>query len=83
MTDSRQNVSIWRNFGPLIILVLGGSFVYALPYFRYYYYDAFLATFQINNTQMGNLQSAYGVPVAIVAAADGDQSLHFCQARLA
>jgi len=30
-----------------------------------------------------NLQSAYGVPVAIVAAADGDQSLHFCQARLA
>ena len=61
MTDSRQNVSIWRNFGPLIILVLGGSFVYALPYFRYYYYDAFLATFQINNTQMGNLQSAYGV----------------------
>lgn len=61
MTDSRQNVSIWHNFGPLIILVLGGSFVYALPYFRYYYYDAFLATFQINNTQMGNLQSAYGL----------------------
>jgi len=60
MTDTRQ-VSIWRNFGPLIILILGGSFVYALPYFRYYYYDAFLATFQINNTQMGNLQSLYGI----------------------
>lgn len=61
MTDTRQHVSIWRNFGPLIIIILGGSFVYALPYFRYYYYDAFLATFQINNTQMGNLQSLYGI----------------------
>lgn len=60
MTENRQ-VSIWRNFGPLILLVLGGSFIYALPYFRYYYYDAFLAVFQIDNTQMANLQSAYGL----------------------
>lgn len=30
-----------------------------------------------------NLQSAYGVPVTIMEAADGDHSLHFCQARLA
>ena len=56
-----QSVSIWRNFGPLFLLVLGGSFVYALPYFRYYYYDTFLSVFNLNNSEMGNLQTAYGV----------------------
>lgn len=60
MSETKQ-VSIWKNFGPLIILILGGSFVYALPYFRYYYYDDFLAIFQINNTQMGHLASVYGI----------------------
>ena len=60
MSETKQ-VSIWRNFGPLIILVMGGSFIYSLPYFHYYYYEPFLAAFGINNTQMGNLHSAYGV----------------------
>ena len=32
-----------------------------MPYFRYYYYDAYLAAYGLNNSQMGTLGSAYGV----------------------
>ena len=34
--------------------------VYLLPYFRYYYYDAYVAYFGINDLQMGMLGSIYG-----------------------
>ncbi len=61
MTETHNNqVSIWKNLGPLVVLFIGGAFVYTLPYFRYYYYDAFVLHFNLNNTQMGMLGSAYG-----------------------
>ena len=49
-----------RNIPTLVILIISGAMVYSLPYFRSYYYDAFLECFQITNTQMGALGSAYG-----------------------
>ena len=47
--------SLKRNMPTLFILIVSGALIYALPYFRYYYYDAFIKLFNINNTQMGAL----------------------------
>lgn len=46
---------------PVIILVaIAGMSVYLLPYFRYYYYDAYVAYFGFNDLQMGMLGSVFG-----------------------
>ncbi|MGG0664009.1 MFS transporter [Viridibacillus arvi] len=50
-----------KNIPTLIILIIAGEMIYTLPYFRNYYYDVFLNAFQLTNTQMGTLGSAYGV----------------------
>lgn len=49
-----------RNMPTLLILIISGALIYALPYFRGYYYDTFLKYFNITNTQMGALGSAFG-----------------------
>ena len=49
-----------KNMPTLIILIISGALVYALPYFRSYYYDTFVEYFHLTNTQMGALGSAYG-----------------------
>ena len=48
---------MWR----LIILAVAGSLIYGLPYFRTYYYDAYLQAYNLTNTQMGTLGSMFGV----------------------
>lgn len=50
-----------KNMPTLVILAVSGALIYALPYFRNYYYDVFLDVFNLTNTQMGTLGSAYGV----------------------
>lgn len=50
-----------KNIPTLIILIIAGEIIYTLPYFRNYYYDVFLNAFDLTNTQMGTLGSAYGV----------------------
>ncbi|MDR1966647.1 MAG: MFS transporter [Synergistaceae bacterium] len=50
-----------KNFFRLLLLAFSGSTIYGLPYFRLYYYDAYLQVYNLNNTQMGTLGSAYGV----------------------
>lgn len=50
-----------QNMPTLVILSIAGALIYALPYFRNYYYDTFLSAFHLTNTQMGTLGSAYGV----------------------
>ncbi|KOS63600.1 MFS transporter [Lysinibacillus agricola] len=50
-----------ENTATLVILAVSGALIYALPYFRNYYYDVFLEAFQLTNTQMGTLGSAYGI----------------------
>lgn len=49
----------------ILLISLAGMTVYLLPFFRYYYYDAFLLYFNINDMQMGILGSVYGA-VSIV-----------------
>lgn len=65
-----------KNMPTLIILIISGALIYALPYFRNYYYDAFVESFGISNTQMGALGSAYG-GFSIIAYALGG----FCADR--
>ena len=50
-----------KNIVKILILAFAGSIIYGLPYFRYYYYDAYVAAYGLTNTQMGMLGSAYGV----------------------
>lgn len=50
-----------KNTATLVILAVSGALIYALPYFRNYYYDVFLEVFKLTNTQMGTLGSAYGI----------------------
>jgi len=52
--------SLWNNLGQLIILTMAGSFIYTLPFFRFYYYDSFIVAFGLNNTQMGMIGTVYG-----------------------
>lgn len=54
---SKLRGNMWR----LIILAVAGSLIYGLPYFRTYYYDAYLLAYNLTNTQMGTLGSMFGV----------------------
>ena len=54
---SKLKGNIWR----LIILAVAGSLIYGLPYFRTYYYDAYLDAYNLTNTQMGSLGAMFGV----------------------
>lgn len=60
MSEKIKEGKLKKNIPTLVILIISGAMVYSLPYFRSYYYDAFLECFQITNTQMGALGSAYG-----------------------
>lgn len=54
-----------KNMPALIVLIVAGAMVYALPYLRYYYYDAFLDAFNMTNTQSGLCGTLYGTFAAI------------------
>ena len=54
---SKLKGNMWR----LIILAIAGSLIYGLPYFRTYYYDAYLSAYNLTNIQMGSLGSIFGV----------------------
>lgn len=59
MTQAKSKLK--ENIFTLILLTIAGAMIYALPYFRNYYYDVFVSCFNLTNTQMGSLGSAYGV----------------------
>ncbi len=50
-----------KNMWSLVILTISGSLIYGLPYFRSYYYDAYVETYNLTNTQMGTLGAMFGV----------------------
>ncbi|MBB5183874.1 MFS transporter [Catenisphaera adipataccumulans] len=50
-----------RNFWAIIIVAFGGAIIYGLPYFRFDYYDVYLSTYHLTNTQMGWFGSILGV----------------------
>lgn len=60
-TESKLKKNIWR----LVLLTAAGSLIYGLPYFRSYYYDAYLEVYHLTNTQMGMFGSMFGIFGAI------------------
>jgi sugar phosphate permease len=50
-----------KNLGAIVVLALAGSFIYGLPYFRFDYYDVYLQTYHLTNTQMGMLGTVIGI----------------------
>jgi len=56
---------LMKNIWKLVILTIAGSLIYGLPYFRSYYYDAYLETYNLTNTQMGTFGSMFGIFGAI------------------
>lgn len=58
---SKLKQNIWR----LVILAIAGSMIYGLPYFRSYYYDAYMEVYHLTNAQMGAFGSIFGVMGAI------------------
>lgn len=55
------NSRLKKNLISLIVLTLSGSFIYTLPYFRSYYYSAFMDAFGMTNTQMGLCGTVFGL----------------------
>lgn len=50
-----------ENFGAIVILALSGSVIFGLPFFRFDYYDAYISTYHLTNTQMGVFGTVIGV----------------------
>jgi MFS family permease len=61
MENKIEKTGLRKNFLTILLLAFAGAMIYGLPYFRYYYYDAYVAAYNLNNTQMGTLGSAFGV----------------------
>lgn len=49
----------------LIVITIAGAMIYGLPYFRSYFYDAYLETYNLTNTQMGTFGAMFGIFGAI------------------
>ena len=49
------------NFGAICMLAICGSAIMGLPFFRFEYYDAYMATYHLTNTQMGFFGTIIGV----------------------
>jgi len=49
-----------ENFGAVVILALSGSVIFGLPFFRFDYYDAYITTYHLTNTQMGVFGTVIG-----------------------
>lgn len=53
--------SLRKNFGAIVILAFTGSVIFALPFFRFEYYDAYVSTYHLTNTQIGVFGTVIGV----------------------
>ena len=50
-----------KNLFSLVVITIAGAMIYGLPYFRSYFYDAYLSTYHLTNTQMGTFGSMFGI----------------------
>lgn len=64
-TKVKTKSKLMHNMPVLILLIIAGFSVYLLPYFRSYYYDAFIQMYGLTNTEMGLLGTAYGIVAMI------------------
>ncbi len=50
-----------KNLFLLIVIAASGAIIYMLPYFRYDYYDVYVATYNLTDSQMGVFGSIFGI----------------------
>ena len=55
------NGKLRANFGAIVILALGVSVISGLPFFRFDYYEVYISTYHLTNTQMGVFGTVIGV----------------------
>ena len=55
------NGKLRANFGAIVILALGVSVIPGLPFFRFDYYEVYVSTYHLTNTQMGVFGTVIGV----------------------
>ncbi|MEW9080852.1 MFS transporter [Terrisporobacter glycolicus] len=60
-SSSKVKSGLKKNLFTICILAFAGSIIYAMPYFRNYYYNDYMSVYNLNNVQMGALGSAYGL----------------------
>ena len=61
-TMSAENTSkLKKHMFHLVVITIAGAMIYGLPYFRSYFYDAYLETYNLTNTQMGTFGSMFGI----------------------
>ena len=53
--------TLQKNFGAIVILSFTGSVIFGLPFFRFEYYDAYISTYHLTNTQMGVFGTIIGL----------------------
>lgn len=50
-----------KTLGSIVMLAIAGSAISGLPFFRFEYYSAYMATYHLTNTQMGVFSTVIGV----------------------
>lgn len=55
------NGKLRANFGAIVLLALGVSVISGLPFFRFDYYEVYVSTYHLTNTQMGVFGTVIGV----------------------
>lgn len=55
------NGKLRANFGAIVILALGVCVISGLPFFRFDYYEVYISTYHLTNTQMGVFGTVIGV----------------------
>ena len=59
---SAENTSkLKKHMFHLVVITIAGAMIYGLPYFRSYFYDAYLDAYHLTNTQMGTFGSMFGI----------------------
>ena len=56
-----QTSKLRKHMFHLVLITIAGAMIYGLPYFRSYFYDAYLETYNLTNTQMGMFGSMFGL----------------------
>jgi len=60
VTDVSTEQSVWRRWGILAVLFIGGGSIYIMPYLNNFFYVPMKDYMHLNNTQIGMLVSAMG-----------------------
>ncbi len=59
--SAERSAKLRRHMFHLVIITIAGAMIYGLPYFRSYFYDAYLEAYNLTNTQMGTFGSMFGI----------------------